>query len=1168
MKSVCARRIPERKVSLKVTYNIPDIPRLVPEPVYTEHTETPVLCLDGVWKVRHCADPDERADADCADWPDIPVPSSMSAYRKKTLAEGETYTGTYIYQRKVTLPDSFTGKRLVLKFEGVNGFARVYVNGSFVMRHENGFVTWNRDITEYVGNQKEFRLAVTVDERADKVSTFSQNGILHSVYLYALPDQYISSLRMTTTYDKAYENAVLRVDYTIGPERADKEGLEGLTLQITVTDPDGSAVREVVQPLKEECGFLEMDFEKPVSWDAEHPYLYEVHASLWKDGIRRTETKKSFGFRQIERRKNRLFVNGREVKLRGSCRHEISPLNGRCLTKELIDEDVKLFKEANCNYIRTSHYPPSEYFLDACDRAGIYVEDELALAFIARTLDYTQQDPAQTERYLSHFAEVFARDSSHPSVLIWSLCNESFGGYNFDLLNRFAHRLDPTRPTKFSYPMTMREEHEPVDIWSIHYSELDMDLAQKRDNVSVGGSFGKDMPVIHDEYVHVPCYNRTELRRDPNVRSFWGESIRRFWDKIWNTEGALGGAIWAGIDETDIFLGGNTHLEWGIIDIWRRRKPEHYATRKAYSPIVIPAKEIRITGEGARIPVENRFCHTSLAECRIDWSCQGQSGSLYGPEVEPFGRGELVIPGISRMDPQERLCLKWFDAMGNQVDEYELAPAGAGPVRTVWGEETGLPEKFSEGGPEKDTAREMDSGKRESEKLSLEDMSCREREDEGKEEVLEIREEGDLILSGSSFRLCFDEETGLLKEGSCCGEVLLTGGPVMNVPYLTLEPWEKKEFSWKRIRTGNADAAVIIISGSYGAVMDVTFTLTVTPDGVIHTAYRIDRLKKPLPKQVKLRVGVDCGGLDELGVAFLAAPGMDRLAWERDGAWTCYPEDHIARNRGIACRRSAGSEFGVRPEIAWKDEMKDYILNGRYEVDYKGTADFRSMKTEIYSAALYKEGAKACVAAMSDGRDSVRVQVVEPENYLVSDRDPRIRYSGLWYPMEDYGGSRDHTETWSREKGACAELSFSGTGIVWYGPVDTIYGCAKVYIDGILRDGSINQRVDGVDFPGSAAGYDKKYTYPVFSIDGLPAGEHTLRIEVTGEKARDAFDSYVVIDYFRILDGTSPEPAAFIVNNEYNYPHIAWGNYTKPEIVIYDGYENAVTVGLKERKNI
>ena len=353
------------------------------------------------------------------------------------------------------------------------------------------------------------------------------------------------------------------------------------------------------------------------------------------------------------------------------CRHEISPRNGRALTNELIEQDVALFKEANCNYIRTSHYPPSEYFLDQCDEHGIYVEDELALAFIARTLPYTQRDPKETNRYLSHFAETMARDYNHPCVIIWSLCNESFGGHNFDLLNRFAHLKDPTRMTKFSYPMTIREEHEMPDIWSIHYSEYNADLAGKKDNLSVGGAPGKDMPVLHDEYVHVACYNREEMRRDPNIRSYWGESIRIFWDNIWNTEGALGGAIWAGIDETDLYDGGNGQMEWGIIDVWRRKKPEFYMTRKAYSPIKVIHSEVKAQEKKVLLIIENRFCHTNLNEVKVKWKCGDESGIWKLPECAP-GKVIKVLLSLENAEDQSPVTLKFLDGNDCQIDEMKV----------------------------------------------------------------------------------------------------------------------------------------------------------------------------------------------------------------------------------------------------------------------------------------------------------------------------------------------------------------------------------------------------------------------------------------------------------------------------------------------------------------
>ena len=357
----------------------------------------------------------------------------------------------------------------------------------------------------------------------------------------------------------------------------------------------------------------------------------------------------------------------------------------------------------------------------------------------------------------------------------------------------------------------------------------------------------------------------------------------------------------------------------------------------------------------------------------------------------------------------------------------------------------------------------------------------------------------------------------------------------------------------------------ICISGSYTGTADVTFTIRIRRDASFVTEYRIDRLYAVMPREKKLRVGVDAGGLDELGISFIAAPGMDSLGWKREGRYTLYPEDHIARLEGIAGRFSKGSIFAEEPDIPWAQEMKNYILNGIYDVDYRGTADFRSLKENIYTASLYKKSITHAVTAVSDGSCHVRAEVLEPEEYLVSDRDERIKYHGAWYPVEDFSGCRGNTETVSCEKGAFAEFTFCGTGIVWFGSVDTINGIAKVWLDGRLADKCISQKVAGVDFPGSAAGYDKKYGYPLYYVSGLPAGEHTIRIEVSGEKTADSGGCYISIDYFRILTEGRPEPVKLAVLNDFNYPQISWGNYKKPAIRISSGYHNQVEMVLSVR---
>ena len=1079
----------------------PQAVRLAPRPFATTGAPEAVVSLNGIWKSRAGDDLAAlAAQRDTDGWQNVTVPSFMSAHRRV----GPGAACRYAYRREIALRPEWAEHSLVLRFESVNGFCELWIDGVSIGRHENGFVAFGFDITPYVRGKKSVVLTVTVDEQSDTVSTFSVGGIVRGVALYVLPKAYISMLRAVPALDSQCRNATLRIAYAL----SDLPPSAALWAQLL--DPMGMAVAEkLLNPVDADglCGEDSLWVNAPLLWDCEHPWLYTLRLRLEQDGQSAEEVRLRVGLRQIHRAGNRLYVNGQEVKLRGVCRHEISARNGRCLTPELIRQDVALFREANCNYIRTSHYPPSEYFLDLCDEAGIYVEDELPLAFIARTLPYTQRDPAQTQRYLSVFNELYARDGNHPSVLMWSLCNESFGGYNFDLLNRYAQRLDATRPTKFSYPMTMREEHAPVDIWSVHYANWNDDLSAKRDNVSVAGAPGKDMPVIHDEFAHVPCYNRTEHRRDPNVRTFWGEGLAKFWNSIWNTPGALGGAIWAGIDEVDLYMGGETRLEWGIIDVWRRRKPEHYMVRKAYSPIVAALAEDE---SGLCVRLENRFCHTNLAEVTVAWQYAGERGSLRGPDALPRACALLRLPNAPV--PGETLRLDFYDAFQNHVDEYVFTPLPA--ARAVPAEPFAPPR---------------------------------------------ITETEDAVtVTGDGFLLRFSRQTCLLEAGEAGGETILVGGPMLHMPYFRLGRWLPGGLNARLL----GSTVRVEISGAYEQTAEVLFTLSIEGNGIIRVDYTLQKLLRPLPHAEKLRVGVDCGGLDELGVAFLAAPEVNRLYWRRRGAYTVYPADHISRLEGVAPRFSAGSVYGEEPAIPWSLEMRSVILNGRYDVEYRGTNDFRSLKANILTAAVYREGGAAALYACSGGEHSIRLAVEEPEELLVDAADPRVAYTGRWSAVEDFRGSHGGVEMWSREEGAAATLQFHGTGAVWYGPVDTVNGIARVYLDGTLMDASISQRVHGVDFPGSAAGYDKKYGFPLYVVSGLPDGPHTLRVEATGSKAKDAEDGYIVVDHFRILRKRGEEPVRLAVLNDYNYPHIAWGNYTKPPILVADGYTNSVTVRI------
>ncbi|HJA67944.1 MAG TPA: hypothetical protein H9955_16830 [Candidatus Mediterraneibacter cottocaccae] len=1072
-----------------------DIPRIVPEPEPDEKIRYNIIELDGIWELCH-------QNGDSGKWQKIHVPCHIGT----DADNSEGFTGIYTLRKTVTFLPEQTGCRKVLKFEGINGYARVYVNGIFAAEHWNGFLTWNIDITELCGSVSSAEIRIEIDETRDRSGEFYHGGPIHRICMYLLPKTYISMLHITGIPDQRNMTAALVLDICTEGEPGGCE-VEGILLDSSGMETGGSLFCETVSEPHAHV-HIEKKILSPFLWDCEHPYLYTMQLRLCRNGEVLETVQKKFGFRRLERKGNRVYVNGQEIKLHGVCRHEISPLHGRCLTKQWIDRDVRLFKEANCNYIRTSHYPPSEYFLDACDREGIYVEDEMGLAFIAKNTPFTQRDPGETDRFLSHFREIMARDYTHPCVLIWSICNESFGGYNFDQLNRYIHRHDPTRLTKFSYPMTMHLEHEPVDVWSIHYTNLDVDLSEKRDNVSVGIMEGKDVPVIHDEYAHIPCYNREEHRRDPNVRNFWGLSIQYFWDKIWNTPGALGGAIWAGIDETNGPTGGNSQLEWGLIDIWRRRKPEFYLVRKAYSPVVIRTRTVYREQNGKiSLDIENRFLHTNLNETWLVWQVGDDVHRVSGPDIPP---GEKGIFCLEDVPDSTRIDLKWYDPSGRCIDEYRF-------------------EIFSDRKEETDTVSEIS---------------------------WQTTREGSLYsFRRQNVRILINDETARICGGFWGDIPILKDGPDLNLSGLHPGKWRKISCQIREDKEPEA-----ILCGWYGEDIKVTFSLKSRPDGTIDISYHIDELNLSMPDCIKLRVSVSCGGLNEIGVGFTCPPGMDLLSWKRKAQWTIYPEDHIGRPEGTAYRFSSGSIYGREPRISWKDEMQSWHLNGKYDVSYRGTNDFRSQKENIFCASLSIADGSAGITALSDGTDSVRIEVEEPDNLIIPCTDKRIHYEGDWTAMADPHCEPGYMEMWAKDPCASAEVTFTGTGIVWYGPVDVICGFASVWVDGETTDPNVLQRVNGVDFPGSADGYDRKYHYPVFSISGLKPGTHTLRIQPTGKGNSESRDTYIIIEKFRILDGTFPEPIRMWINNACNYPMISWGNYCRPPILVGKGSTGHVKI--------
>lgn len=597
-------------------------------------------------------------------WQNVIVPSSL-------VIQGFNIENNieYYYKRIVKIPADYKDKHVYLRFEGVYSNARVWINNKFCASHIGGFTVWDVDITEFADNDEITLVVGVADIEGDKKSVWNTSGkyqsnsawasyyahhniggIIRDITMFCLPQQAILQTHIDTFVNGSTSTA--KVNMILSKETT------GLVLKADIVRENEIKASKTISVNSQNISF-ELDVVFADLWDAEHPNLYTLKTYLCdKNGCILQENSIRFGFREITyggkngTDKNRIYVNGREIKLRGVCRHDVSRLYGRSVTKEDIYNEIKTYKEHNINHIRTSHYPASDYMLEVCDKLGMYVEQENAACFKGAN-NFDIYNPP--EDFLNSFKEMIEYSRNHTSIIIWSIANESgfekSSGFR-DCYN-YIKKTDLTRPVIFSYPDTVKSKPVPYDIYSKHYAKVTSNLGKN------------DVPLLHDEFAHVPCYNIDDLAYDNSSRVFWGESIKRGWDNIFNTSGALGCDIWAAID--DVFYlpekgmeKHQNHLkgecagygEWGcIFDSFKRLKPEAYLTKKAFSPIKIINTDIY--GDEIRFKIQNRFDHTNLNEVYITVKDK-HSDVLYCNQIkeniEPHSSGVVSLLPLNCCD--------------------------------------------------------------------------------------------------------------------------------------------------------------------------------------------------------------------------------------------------------------------------------------------------------------------------------------------------------------------------------------------------------------------------------------------------------------------------------------------------------------------------------------
>ena len=903
--------------------------------------ETPAVLLSGTWQFRYS--PDSK-------WDKIQVPGepAMQGY---AIEHDKPFT----YRKSFTVPADYAGKHTILRFDGVYSYARLFVNDTFVREHHGGFTRWDTDVTPFVrpGKKNEIRLEVT--DRLDDISYASGyahhpiGGILRDVTLFALPETCLYDFYAETHLDAAYEDAVLKIGYS-------SPVVGGAEVAYTLADPSGRRypLAQSRFPLKEGGNMNELPVKNPLKWDAEHPNLYTLTVTLSKDGKEIGRFDRRIGFRDVKIEKDRMLVNGMPVKLRGACRHDIHPTLGRTTTAELDSLDVILFKRSNMNFVRTSHYPPTERFLEYCDRYGIYVESETAVCFVDtyRQKNYapgkTQDSAEFTPRYLSQCREMVKSLRSHPSILFWSIGNESVYGTNFQQCWDWVKATDKTRPVIFSYPGSVGEKEPVYDILSMHYQDVNGNLNQW--NRSTHGFQGEGIPALFDEWAHPACYTYATLQEDPNIREFWGHSIERMWSGLFDAPGGLGGAIWGYVDETFMLPEPKVgtafwkefartakpedyqgkcvgYGEWGIVDVWRREKPEFWATKKAYSPVRLMTTEVAsfLSGQRLLLPLYNRFDHTDLDEIKIRYTYKGVEKELPAPSIAPHQKGLLVIPAEA-WEEGELLSICFYTATGELLDAEQVSLGSDYHVRLA----------DSEASPVNGV-------------LLVEETA------------------GMMTIKGDGFEIPFSKETGLICNATSKGQVIIEKGPFLhldiNLNHLTGAEVRKSarkfltsDSDWKKqslTYTRKEGAVEVALSGFYQDVQ-TDILIRISPAGEMNVSYVV--------------AGQPNGYLRETGLSFYLPERLDYLQWERKGMWSCYPEGAFAGNTGeTSLYNPKQVRYGENPAQPWLADTHNYYYwaDAGTNCDRPLTQMAKGMKENIYRYTLSATGGGAGLTVCS-----------------------------------------------------------------------------------------------------------------------------------------------------------------------------------------------------------
>ena len=497
------------------------------------------LSMEGMWKFNFVKDHNKRPanffalKYDDSQWKDFPVPGlfELNGYGDATyknigyawatqfdpnppyISELNNYTGSY--RRTFELPKNWKGKDVYFHVGSATSNLTLWVNGKYVGYSEDSKVAAEFNISKYLKPGKNL-IAMQVMRWCDGSYFEDQDfwrftGIAREVYLYARPKLHAADIRLNAALENNYQDGVLNYKVSLKGGKTD--------VAITLCDKDGKQIAQATGAQ----GVIKVP--KVNAWTAETPYLYKAYITLKnKQGAAEVIPQK-VGFRNVEIKNAQLLVNGQPVLVKGADRHEMDPDGGYVVSLERMIQDIKIMKQLNINAVRTSHYPCDPRWYDLCDEYGIYITAEANLE--SHGMGYEEKSLAKFPEYIVPHIERNEGNVkpliNHPSVIVWSLGNESGYGVNFEKAYDWVKACDTTRPAQY--------ERGGYDSKTDIYCPMYIGYEESESYCKSNGT----KPYIQCEYAHAMGNSEG--------------GFKEYWDLIRKYPKYQGGYIWDFVDQ-------------------------------------------------------------------------------------------------------------------------------------------------------------------------------------------------------------------------------------------------------------------------------------------------------------------------------------------------------------------------------------------------------------------------------------------------------------------------------------------------------------------------------------------------------------------------------------------------------------------------------------------